>query len=126
VTVEPVRTVADVEDLRGFAARCYPHWGPELLRGADAGTAVVARSAGSVVGAAAHSVNRLGVIGPMGVDPDRHGGGVGTAMVHALLGDLAVAGLDRAEIAWVSTVRFYALACGATVLRSSLQLNRWL
>lgn len=127
VTVDAVRSAADVEDLRAFAARCYPQWGPELLRGAEAGTAVVARGPdGGTVGGAAHSVNRLGVIGPMGVDPDHHGGGVGTAMVHALLGDLAVAGLERAEIAWVSTVRFYALACGATVLRSSLQVNRWL
>jgi GNAT superfamily N-acetyltransferase len=125
--VRPARSAADVDAVVDFARRCYPHWVPELRRGAEAGTAVLARSVdGAVVGAAAHSVNRAGVIGPVGVDPGRHGGGVGTAMVRALLGDLAVAGYRNAEIAWTSTMRFYALACDARVGRASLQLTRWL
>jgi GNAT superfamily N-acetyltransferase len=127
VDVRPVREDGDVADLVGFAARCYPEWRAEFARAAGAGTAVLAvADDGTVVGAAAHSVNRFGVIGPVGVDPARHRGGVGAAMMHALTRDLAVAGIDRAEIAWTSTVRFYAVACGAQVLRAAVQYGRWL
>lgn len=127
VEVRPVRSGDDVEDLLAFAGRCYPQWVPELRRGAESGTAFLARTSdGGVVGAAAHSVNRVGVVGPVGVDPGHHGGGVGTALMQAVLVDLSAAGVRNAEIAWTSTVRFYALACGARVGRASLQLNRWL
>ena len=39
------------------------------------------------------------------------------------MADLSVAGLRTAEIAWTSTVRFYAKACGATVSRTSLVMT---
>lgn len=126
VAVEAVRSDADVSELLGFAERCYPHWRAELARAAAGGTVVLARSGGRVVGAAAHSVNRLGVVGPVAVDPDHQGGSVGTAMMRAVLTDLSAAGVTTAEIAWTSTVRFYARACGARVGRASLVLNRWL
>jgi GNAT superfamily N-acetyltransferase len=127
VEVRAVREDRDVADLLGFAERCYPDWRAELARAGAAGTAVIAIDADrAVVGAAAHSVNRFGVIGPVGVDPTRYRNGVGAAMMHALATDLAVAGIDRAEIAWTSTVRFYAVACRARVLRAAVQYGRWL
>ena len=130
VVVERVRRDAQVAELIRWAEATWPAWTAELERAAAAGTVVVAceraedGTAGAVVGAAAHSVGRLGVVGPVAVDPDRHGGGVGAAMVAAVLADLSTAGLDRAEIAWVSTIRFYVRACGARVGRTSVVLAR--
>lgn len=124
--------LAHVGDDEGAAAldawvrATYPHWSAELARAARSGTVVLARDAvtGQVVGAAAHSVGRLGVIGPVAVDPSRHGGGVGALLMAAVLADLATAGLRTAEIAWTSTVRFYRQVCDARVGRTSVVLRR--
>lgn len=125
VGVHPVRSASDLDDVVDFARRCYPQWEAELTRGGDGGTVVVARDHdGAVLGAAAHSVNRVGVVGPVAVDPQRRTGGIGTALMGAVLEELSVAGFPVAEIAWTSTVRFYAVSCGATVGRASLQLLR--
>ena len=124
VSVERVTSDEEVAALVAWSQRTWPGWTAELERAAQAGTVVVARSEGAVVGAAAHSVGRLGVIGPVAVDPLRQGGGVGAAMMAAVLADLSTAGLDRAEIAWVSNVRFYARACGARVGRASVVMAR--
>lgn len=123
--VTAVRSDQDLAELCEFASRCWPLWAAEFRRGGAAGTAVLARSPdGAVIGAAAHSVSRLGVIGPVAVDPEIQRGGVGSALMARVLSDLAIAGLDRAEIAWTSTVRFYARSCDARVGRTSLQLRR--
>jgi GNAT superfamily N-acetyltransferase len=126
VVLERVGDDARAAALAAWSERLWPQWSAELERAAAAGTAVVAREGadGPILGAAAHSVGRLGVIGPVAVDPARHGGGVGAALVAAVLADLSAAGLDRAEIAWVSTVRFYVRACGARVGRTSVVLVR--
>ena len=76
-----------------------------------------------MLGAAAHSVSRFGVVGPVAVVPGGRHSGVGTALMSAVLSDLSIAGLRNAEIAWASTVGFYAKACGARVGRAS-QLHR--
>jgi mycothiol synthase len=123
-----VRSVPETDrgDVVAFARRCFPQWEAEWTRGLLVGRVVVARDRGGrVVGAAAHSVNRPGVIGPVGVDPDLHGTGVGSRLMAGLLEDLHLTGVVEAEIAWTSTVRFYANACGARVGRSSLLLHRW-
>jgi GNAT superfamily N-acetyltransferase len=128
----PEVELAHVGDDEGAAALAawvgatYPHWSAELARAARSGTVVVARdtATGEVVGAAAHSVGRLGVIGPVAVDPSRRGGGVGVLLMAAVLADLATAGLRTAEIAWTSTVRFYRQACDARVGRASVVLRR--
>lgn len=129
VTVSRAGTERDLAELQAWASAGWPQWLVELRRGAEAGTVMIARAVGStgderIVGAAAHSVGRLGVIGPVAVDGDRQGSGVGSALMRAVLADLAAAGLQRAEIAWVSTVRFYAMACGARVGRSSWRMVR--
>lgn len=126
ITVRPVVTDGDLAELVEWSARCWPAWTAELERAGAAGTAVIARDvdAGEVVGAAAHSVGRLGVVGPVAVDPRVHGAGIGASMMAEVLEQLSVAGLSRAEIAWVSTVRFYVRSCGATVLRASQVLRR--
>ena len=135
IAVERVTSDDELAELVEWSDRCWPWWTPELARAGAAGTAVVARrrpdaaagsegGAGVVVGAAAHSVGRLGVIGPVAVDPELHGGGIGAAMMAEVLTQLSVAGLQRAEIAWVSTVRFYVRSCGAKVHRASQVLRR--
>ena len=124
--------LSHVADERGAAelgrwvTAHYPHWAAEFDRAATAGTVVVARADddGSLVGAAAHSVSRGGVVGPVAVSPDRQGGGVGARLMAEVLADLATAGLRTAEIAWTSTVRFYARACDARVGRTSVVLRR--
>lgn len=127
VAVERVTSDADLEDLVAWSERCWPWWTAELARAGSAGTAVVARDEhGVVLGAAAHSVGRLGVIGPVAVEPGLSKGGIGTALMGAVLADLSAAGLQRAEIAWVTTVRFYVRSCGAKVGRASQVLRRTL
>jgi GNAT superfamily N-acetyltransferase len=130
-TPTPVE-LAHVADDAGAAAldawvrSAYPHWSAEFARAARAGTVVVATdsSSGEVVGAAAHSVGRLGVVGPVAVDPSRHRSGVGARLMAAVLADLSRAGLRTAEIAWTSTVRFYRRTCDARVGRASVVLRR--
>lgn len=126
VAVRAVRDSATADDLSEFASSHWPLWAAEFDRAGAAGTAFVAvdPSSGAVLGAAAHSVGRIGVIGPVAVDPGAQGRGVGSALMAAVCGELAVAGLGEAEIAWTSTVRFYALACGARVGRTSLVMHR--
>jgi len=102
---------------REFAGAAFPHWVPELDRAVALGTAVAARGPdGSTIGFACHSVNRAGWIGPMATDPARQHGGVGSALLAGLCADLAGRGIGRAEISWVSNLRFYG-KCGATVSR---------
>lgn len=119
VAVTRVINPEDVDALLKFAEIEYPHWIPEYLRGVDHGTVMIARGDdGNVIGAGAHSVNRFGVLGPIGVLSSLQRGGVGVALMQALLKDLSIAGVERAEIAWTSTVRFYARSCGAWVGRA--------
>jgi GNAT superfamily N-acetyltransferase len=131
IVVARAESDRDLAELAAWASARWPQWLVELRRGADAGTVMIARESagppgavGPIVGAAAHSVGRLGVIGPVAVDGDRQGSGVGSALMRAVLADLSAAGLPRAEIAWVSTVRFYARACGARVGRTSWRMVR--
>jgi GNAT superfamily N-acetyltransferase len=125
VSVHHVETDEHLGELCEFARAEYPHWVEEFRRAGESGTVVLARDGrdGRVLGAAAHSVSRFGVVGPVAVAAGGRRSGVGTALMGAVLGDLSIAGLRNAEIAWTSTVGFYAKACGARVGRAS-QLHR--
>ena len=126
VVVEAVDDDERSAALMEMVERDWPLWSAEFRRAAEAGTVVVARDGadGPVLGAAAHSVSRFGVIGPVAVAPSAHGRGIGSELMSTVLADLSVAGLRTAEIAWTSTVRFYAKACGATIARTSLVMRR--
>lgn len=121
VVVHHVETDEQVEELCSFARDAYPHWIEEFRRAGESGTVVTARDGrdGRLLGAAAHSVSRVGVVGPVAVAPGGRHSGIGTALMGAVLADLSAAGLRNAEIAWTSTVAFYAKACGAKVGRAS-------
>jgi GNAT superfamily N-acetyltransferase len=121
-----VTSDVDAAALASMVRREFPQWCSEFARAAEAGTVVLARRGddGEVVGAAAHSVSRFGVVGPVAVAPSGQRRGTGTRLMAAVLADLSTAGLRSAEIAWTSTVRFYARSCAARVGRTSLVLRR--
>jgi GNAT superfamily N-acetyltransferase len=107
----------------------YPAWVDELTRAVDHGTAHVVfdetSSDGTApLGVGAHSVNRLGWIGPMATFAAGRGRGVGTEALAAVCADLASAGYTAAEIAWVGPIRFYAKVSGATTGRTYLPLSK--
>jgi predicted N-acetyltransferase YhbS len=125
VRVEHVRPGPMADAVADMLRDHHPQWLVELDIAIRSGTAVAAVDAdGRVLGTAAHSVNRRGVIGPVAVAPDVQGGGVGARLMAAVLAALSADGLERAEIAWVSTVRFYVRTCGANVGRTSIVLRR--
>lgn len=103
----------------GLAAREYPHWVDEVLRGTERGTTFAARDGdGTTIAFAAHSVNRATWIGPMATDPERQHAGTGHALLGALAEDIeARHGTQSAEISWVAPIPFYAKA-GATAHRA--------
>ncbi len=105
----------------------YPGWVDEVTRGLDHGTVhEVVDPDGEPLGLGAHSVNRLGWIGPMATFGHARGSGVGTAALAAVCADLASAGYPSCEIAWIGPVRFYAKVAGATAGRTFLPLSRTL
>lgn len=108
-TVQRVLDDLDARAVLAFVGDRWPHWVDETRRGIEHGACFAASDgAGAVVGFACHSVNRLGWLGPMGVDADRRGGGLGGSLVAAVCRDLQVAGRSIVEISWVGPVRFYA------------------
>lgn len=112
-----VRRVLDDADATAVAetvSREWPHWGPELERAVEQGGCLAGWQGGRVVGFGCHSVNRAGWIGPMGTVPGAGRSGVGHAVLGLLCRDLMAAGFERAEIAWVGPVRFYAKAGAVT------------
>lgn len=125
VRVEHVRPGPVADAVADMLREHHPQWLVELDSAVRSGTAVAAVDAdGRVLGTAAHSVNRRGVIGPVAVAPDVQGGGIGARLMAAVLAALSADGLERAEIAWVSTVRFYVRTCRASVGRTSIVLRR--
>lgn len=125
VRVEHVRPGPMADAVTDMLRAHHPQWLVELDMAVRSGTAVAAVDAdGRVLGTAAYSVNRRGVIGPVAVAPDVQGGGIGARLMAAVLAALSADGLERAEIAWVSTVRFYVRTCDARVGRTSIVLRR--
>jgi GNAT superfamily N-acetyltransferase len=115
----PAGVVVEREQTTGatdLARRAYPHWVDEVERGTVAGGCFAARTDGTTIGFACHSVNRHAWIGPMATDPERRGGGVGNALLAAVCADLEARGEVAGDIAWVGPVGFYAKA-GARVSR---------
>lgn len=118
---------AAVSAALDFVSSHWPHWAAETGRALDRGSCVVAvDSVGAVAGFACHSVNRAGWLGPMGTDPVRRHGGLGTALLGAIAEQVQVSGLGAVEISWLGPVGFYANAAGASVSRvfQSMRLYR--
>ncbi len=113
---------ADDDAMRALVTRHWPWWLDEYDRALESGTAIGAfvdppPGAGpEPLGFVCHSVSHLGLLGPMGTDPDRQGGGVGGALVAEVAKDMMAAGVSEVEVCWVGPVAFYA-KLGATVHR---------
>lgn len=124
------RALEDIEAdaVVDFCRRHWPHWVPEVERGVEHGACHVVCDASteSVVGFGCHSVNWLGVLGPIGTDPDRRDAGVGTALLGAIARDVRAMGLSSVRVSWIGPFRFYAKAAGAAVSRTYLQLVKTL
>lgn len=135
VTIRRVMHDADVVLLDRLLEANWPEWIPETHRAIEQGCCLAAfvpdpggdgplRTADPgpddvperAIGFACHSVNRAGWLGPMGTDPRRRTGGVGTALLGQVCRDLMIADFTHTEISWVGPIRFYAKA-GATVSR---------
>ncbi|MGB3411555.1 MAG: GNAT family N-acetyltransferase [Microthrixaceae bacterium] len=123
-----VRVASDdqVETLDRFVAEIAPRHSATFAKAAEWGTAVMAidGDSGRIYGAAAHSLQRLGVIGPVVIGPGAEERIVIGVMFRTLLGDLATAGLKSAEVVGASTMTPYVEAVGAKVVRVSLVLRR--
>jgi GNAT superfamily N-acetyltransferase len=127
----------DADRTLAFVAAHWPNWVPECRRGIEHGACHAAFdvapgaaperassgvTGGAVVGFGCHSVNRLGVLGPIGTDPARRKAGVGSALMSAIATDVMAAGLDEVRVSWIGPYRFYADAAGATTWRAYLNL----
>ena len=97
-----VRALDDEVIARGLALvrPRWPGWVAEMSRAVEQGCCHVAISDtdpadAPALGFACHSVNRAGWIGPMGTDPTRQHGGVGSALLGQLCRDLQAAEFAR-------------------------------
>lgn len=114
VDLRRVVTDADAAAVLAMVGEHWPGFADEVAPGIEAGGVLGAFVGERAVGFCAHSVSRLGWIGPLGTDPDFAGGGIGSALTAAACTDLMVAGLRHAEVCQVGPVRFYASLGGVT------------
>jgi len=105
----------DAEELLAWVRERYPRWEDESARSLRSGAVVLARDADGIAGFCAWGANRAGWLGPMAVDPGRRGQGIGAPLLRAALARMRADGDRHVQIAWVTTVAFYAKAVSATV-----------
>lgn len=111
---------ADWPELETFVqARFDEVWRREarLALHRDRPTAFIAIRNGRIAGFACYGVYRPDWFGPLGVDQESRGEGLGEALLLRCLDDLAEAGVPVAQISWVGPVRFYARTVDARIGR---------
>jgi len=74
----------------------------------DTPTVFIASHDGRVRGFACYGVYRPDWFGPLAVDPESRGEGLGEALLLLCLDDLAAAGVAVAQIGWIGPMSFYA------------------
>ena len=86
----------------------------------------VARASGAYVAFAAHDGNNrgLGWFGPTGTVPEHRGRGLGAALLWACLADLAAAGHETCEVAWIGPRDFYQRAAGVAGERRFIAMRK--
>ncbi|HET6794790.1 MAG TPA: GNAT family N-acetyltransferase, partial [Acidimicrobiales bacterium] len=107
----------DRDELAAWMEKHWPHWADEALRGRERGTLLVSRDGEGISGFCAWDVNRGGWLGPIAVRPSDVGRRTGVGLLLDALHRMRASGRDRAEIAWISPVRFYVRTVGAGVSR---------
>lgn len=115
-----------IEDLRAFVAEVSPRNLAAFDQAGEWGTAVVAvdGKSGCIFGAAAHSLQRTGVIGPVIARAGVNERILTAVLMRTVLSDLATAGVKSAEIVGALTMPPYVDSVGAKVARVSLVLRR--
>jgi GNAT superfamily N-acetyltransferase len=109
-------TMGGLTPLRALIASHFTQvWADAVLANlTHAPATVFTASAGdAIVGYGAHSGNRPGIVGPLGVHPEHRGRGVGAALLFQCLLDLQAAGYVYAIIGQVGPAAFYDKTCGA-------------
>jgi predicted N-acetyltransferase YhbS len=82
-------------------------------------TAFIAQDGARVVGFAAYEGTRRGFFGPMGVDEDWRGRGIGKALTLACMHAMREMGYGYAIIGAAGPADFYARCCGAEIVEDS-------
>jgi beta-N-acetylhexosaminidase len=117
VTIEGIKP-SELAEVQQFEREHFPQW---LVWYEHADDVVVARTTGD--GALAGALLRsgpgkvsiywpmlgddCGTIGCVGVRPDLHGRGIGSALVARATGELASRGVRRCHVDWVERITFY-------------------
>jgi predicted N-acetyltransferase YhbS len=98
----------------GFSAAWAFEVGQALGCDPPAVHVAVERTSGAYVAFAAHDGNNrgLGWFGPTGTLPEHRGRGLGAALLWACLVDVAAAGHEVCEVAWIGPRDFYQRAAG--------------
>lgn len=120
-------TSADhLEAMEQFVAANAPLHRGAFSTAAEWGTAVIAvgSESGQVFGAGAHSLQRIGVVGPVVFGPGAEARIVTGVLFRTLLADLAAAGLKSVEIQGTDRIAPFVDAVGARTSRVSVVLRR--
>jgi GNAT superfamily N-acetyltransferase len=108
-------TGEDRSEVEDWMKRHWPNWADEALRGLDKQRLLISRDAEGISGFCAWDVNRGGWLGPIGVRPDLYGKRTGVPLLMEALHRMRDDGRTRAEIAWISPIRFYVRNAGARI-----------
>jgi GNAT superfamily N-acetyltransferase len=98
---------------RAWAAEC------DVAMSGQPVTCFIAVKDGKVLGFACYDSTLKGFFGPIGVDPDTHGKGLGKALLLRTLEAMRDAGYGYAAIGWAGPVDFFKKTVGAVVIEGS-------
>jgi GNAT superfamily N-acetyltransferase len=106
---------SDRDAVDSWMAIHWPNWRLEVLRALDKQNLVLAHDeTGDLAAFCAFEVNRLGLLGPVGVRPDLIGRGRGKGVLLGALHELHDRGAPEVSVVWVGPVVPYA-SVGGTV-----------
>lgn len=103
------------DEISDWMDKHWSGWRAEVLRALEKDRLRISRDEHGLAGFCAWDVTRKGWLGPIAVRPDLIGGRVGVPLLLAALHDMRADGRTRAEIGWISPVRFYARNAGAVM-----------
>jgi predicted N-acetyltransferase YhbS len=109
----------DAAALREFIVREFTEdWAPAVDRSLqrEPVSAFVALRGPRVIGFAAYDCGHLGYFGPMGVQEDWRGVGIGGGLLLLALADMRAVNYAYAVIGQVGPIEFYEKVCGATLI----------
>jgi len=96
----------------------------EMALAAEDGGVLVAESHGNIVGFSAYGALRPDFFGPIGVEPDARGGGIGTVLLFDTLTSMRGEGVRVVTIPWTTHLTFYAQIPGVYRVRSFVVLAK--